>query len=236
MGDLYSGRGAELYDRAVFGDISEVREILAIVRGSDAQVLELAAGSGRLTLPLSRIARCVVAVDRSADLIAILRKRLVAAGSDNVTVVEQDFFSFDKAGAFDVVVLGTTTIALFNEEDRRSLYQLAKGWLADRGRLILSLYEASEPAPSIRLDEGRITIDECFDNEGLFRTSVVTERDDVGEVIGTYEGVTHRICIEELVAEVSRAGFVVQPPVVVGSAHANLRARHHLLVAGRSIE
>ena len=231
-GDLYSGRGAELYDLATRYDSSEVRELLTLIRGSNATVLELAAGSGRLTLPLSRVARRVIAVDRSAELVALLRDRLLTAGTRNVTALEQDLFSIDIEETCDVVVIGTTTIALFDEEERQAIYRLAHERLTDVGLLILSLYEGIAGAPPLHLSD-EITVEEQHDEKTRLRRSTIIERDGEGKVIGIYSGETHCIRIEELAEEVGLSGFTVRPLVVVSPTLTNPNHRHHLLVAVR---
>ncbi|NTW39143.1 MAG: class I SAM-dependent methyltransferase, partial [Cellulomonadaceae bacterium] len=72
---MYVGRGAELYDEIARVDVTEIRELLHEVRTVRGRVLELAAGSGRLTLPLLAFCHEIVAVDISADLLAILAER-----------------------------------------------------------------------------------------------------------------------------------------------------------------
>ena len=52
--DLYSCAGAEFYDRLVGPDRSEIREMLALARQAEGPILDVAAGSGRLTVPLVR--------------------------------------------------------------------------------------------------------------------------------------------------------------------------------------
>ena len=49
--DLYDDVGSAVYDDLCAADTSEVCEILHLLRGTKGPVLELAAGSGRLTLP-----------------------------------------------------------------------------------------------------------------------------------------------------------------------------------------
>src|SRR5262249_29712293 len=89
---------AALYDyeyRRRRADVTFYRE-LAKRRGGP--VLELGAGSGRLTIPLARDGHEVVALDRAPAMLDRLRARvdaLPAAARARVTVLEGDLCTFD---------------------------------------------------------------------------------------------------------------------------------------------
>ena len=91
-------RGPE-HRRRWFG---EVEEIEAALRSSlrDADVLELACGTGLWTRHLAQNNRLVVAVDASPEVIAINRNRV---GSANVEYQIADIFSWIPERTFDAV-------------------------------------------------------------------------------------------------------------------------------------
>jgi ubiquinone/menaquinone biosynthesis C-methylase UbiE len=64
------------------------------------EALELAAGTGIWTEPLSKLAAHVTAVDASPEMIAINRAKIPAA---NVTYVQQDIFAWEPEREYDLV-------------------------------------------------------------------------------------------------------------------------------------
>jgi SAM-dependent methyltransferase len=102
---------AALYDyeyRRRRADVSFYRE-LARRRGAD-RILELGAGSGRVTVPLARDGRQVVALDQSAAMLGKLGDRIArlpAAVAARITPVRGDLRTFalgPRAGRFPLVI------------------------------------------------------------------------------------------------------------------------------------
>jgi len=99
---------AALYDyeyRRRRADVTFYRE-LARRRGAD-RILELGAGTGRVTVPLARDARQVVAVDRSEAMLDRLRDRLTrlpAPVATRITPAAGDLRSFSVGGRFPLVI------------------------------------------------------------------------------------------------------------------------------------
>ncbi|MFF8188027.1 daptide-type RiPP biosynthesis methyltransferase [Microbacterium sp. NPDC016588] len=135
--DVYAGDGARFYDDLVGPDRSEIREVLDIARRVGPAVLDLAAGSGRVTLPLVRIGKRVTALDLSADMLARLREALPAGTSCDVVVA--DMCDFDLGRDFDLIVLAATSITLLGPDDRRGLFATVFRHLAPRGAFVLSV-------------------------------------------------------------------------------------------------
>jgi methylation protein MtfA len=212
---------------------AEVRELIGLIRGKESVLLELAAGSGRLTLPLARFAKTVVAVDSSFELVDLLRERVREATLSNVSVVVEDMFRFETSMKFDAVVIGTTSIAMFDREQRQAIFRLARGWLGGAGRLVVSLYEAAVETPPVVLDDGRITVVEKIDVDAGVRTSVIRETDSDGTLVGVYTGVTHIVSLNQLRREIGAEGFDLEAPIPVGGAKGRGSPRHTLLVARR---
>ena len=79
--------------------------IEAIVRGSGVgpadTVIEIGPGYGALTVPLSRKAARVVAIELDRDVIPVLRTNLAAAGSSNVEIRNEDILETDLASLID---------------------------------------------------------------------------------------------------------------------------------------
>ena len=99
---------AALYDyeyRRRRADVTFYRELANQRRA--AKVLELGAGSGRVTIPLARDGHDVVAVDQMKPMLAKLRARvasLPAAASKRIKVVEGDLRDFSVEGKFPLVI------------------------------------------------------------------------------------------------------------------------------------
>src|SRR6185503_568738 len=73
---------AALYDyeyRRRRADVAFYRELARKRLGASGRILELGAGSGRITIPLARAGYEVVAIDSSAAMLAKLRARVAAA-------------------------------------------------------------------------------------------------------------------------------------------------------------
>lgn len=74
-----------------------VAEMIVARAGLDAdeRVLEIGAGLGALTVPLARVARSVIAVERDAHLTPLLREELARRSVENVRIIEMDALDLD---------------------------------------------------------------------------------------------------------------------------------------------
>lgn len=159
LGDLYDAAGAAVYHDTGSLDPTEIRELVRLVRATSGPVLELAAGSGRLTLPLLGLRRPLTAVELSADMAAILRTEGARArGGDLLEVVEADMSDFDLGRTFGVVALGASSIALLDPAGRQGLYACVRRHLAPGGVFLLSV------AHTLETDGG--TCDDTYDVRG----------------------------------------------------------------------
>ena len=97
-------RDAALYDyeyRRRRADVTFYRELATKRLGGPGRVLELGAGSGRVTIPLARDGHEVVAIDQSKAMLARLRSRtesLPGAVRSRITVVDGDLCTFSAPG------------------------------------------------------------------------------------------------------------------------------------------
>lgn len=144
--DLYSSAGARFYEAMVGGDRSEIREFLALARPVRGRILDLAAGGGRITLPLLSIGKSVTALDLADDMLDHLRSARPRAAADapgSLEVVRADMRDFALARRFDLVVIAATSITLLDAAGRRLLFDAVRRHLAPRGRFAFSVAGAT---------------------------------------------------------------------------------------------
>ncbi|WP_226531477.1 daptide-type RiPP biosynthesis methyltransferase [Microbacterium paraoxydans] len=129
--DLYAGVGADFYERLVGSDPAEIREVLALAREAAGPILDVAAGGGRLTIPLVRSGRTVTALDLSGDMLSHLRRALPEHPRLDCVVADMRDFTLERQ--YDLVVLGATSITLLDGEGRALLYASVRRHLAPGG-------------------------------------------------------------------------------------------------------
>lgn len=129
--DLYVGEGTDFYERLVGSDRAEIREVLALARDAEGPILDLAAGGGRLTIPLVRSGKPVTAMDLSDDMLAHLRRAL--PGHPMLECVVADMRDFSLPQRFALVVIGATSITLLDRAGRSLLYASVRRHLAVGG-------------------------------------------------------------------------------------------------------
>ncbi len=103
---------AALYDyeyRRRRADVNFYRELAKhrLGKGKKKRILELGAGSGRVTIALARDGHQVVALDQAPAMLARLRKRVLAlpeAARGRIEAVEGDVCTFELPGTFDLVI------------------------------------------------------------------------------------------------------------------------------------
>jgi SAM-dependent methyltransferase len=112
-----------------------------------ARLLELASGTGRVTLPLARLGVVdeLVAIDYSAPFLARLRERLAVedeAVRDVVRVLEGDIRRPAVDGPFDVIIVPFNSLAyLITREDRDACLSSARALLEPGGTFAFDLVQ-----------------------------------------------------------------------------------------------
>jgi SAM-dependent methyltransferase len=124
---------ARLYDVDLIEDPGDVDLYLALAARTGGPVLEVAAGSGRLALPLAEAGYEVTLVDNDPAMLARADKAASAAGPEvraRLRLVETDLVGLElPAGAiFRLAVLGLNSILLLDSRDsqRAALDTLAR--------------------------------------------------------------------------------------------------------------
>jgi SAM-dependent methyltransferase len=126
-----------------------------------ARVLDVGAGTGRVALDLARAGHAVTALDRDAELLAVLAERARAAALEVATVVA-DAAGFDLAG-FALIAVPMQTLQLLPDAPARGrFFAAARRALVPGGRLAAALATALEgfegeallPAPDVAERDG----------------------------------------------------------------------------------
>ena len=207
---LYGREGASAYDAIARHDPSEIRDVLRLARGP---VLELACGSGRLTLPLAARGHDVVALDNSPALLELLADRLPADHA--VTLVEGDMTAFDLGRTFEIVLLGTSSVCLLDEDQRTALFACVRRHLAPGGHFYLSVLDfagtllarPAERSTVVVHEQSVMTLLQHFDpRRGIRTTSLLRDSAD-GRALYTSE--VRLVSSARLSGELAAAGFAV---------------------------
>ncbi|MFD4633543.1 daptide-type RiPP biosynthesis methyltransferase [Streptomyces sp. NPDC058284] len=222
---MYSPDGASVYHDFTLRDTSEVRDILREVRACDGPVLELAAGAGRLTVPLLSLRRDVTAVDLSSSMLALLRARLTAlprALVGRCTTVQADIADYAVAEQVGVAVLGTSSVSLLTDDHRRAMLRRTRDNLRPGGAFILTTAQISERTADLT--------ERVFDVTGVsgtvHRVHDLVAADRCGRytvVITPGDGTPRTVCHSfirvvpptELTADLAAAGFHVESTITL---------------------
>jgi SAM-dependent methyltransferase len=107
---------ARLYDLDLLDDPGDLDLWLALADRADGPVLELAAGTGRLAVPLASAGNHVTALDLDPAMLDLARARGAAAGlaDDQITFVEADLLTerLPDAGTFQLCFIALNSLML----------------------------------------------------------------------------------------------------------------------------
>jgi SAM-dependent methyltransferase len=125
------------------------REDLALWRTlahrADGPILDLGAGTGRVSLDLARAGHVIIALDSDADLLHALRTRAQASGlAVETRLADARDFSIAEPVSLCLVPMQTVQL-LSGSADRLALLRCAHRALMPGGRLALALADALEP-------------------------------------------------------------------------------------------
>lgn len=154
--DLYSVAGSRLYDQITGSDLTELPEIQAAARKTAGPILELAAGSGRITRALLPLGRSVTAVDSSPEMLQMLSAKVRTAEFNPrqvaVELLHADMSRLEFDGGFGCVVLGASSVTLLGREERRRLFRGVRKAMDPGGRFLLTVLNADSNQDAAQYD------------------------------------------------------------------------------------
>lgn len=137
----YDAATSVRYDAAVPiapGEVEFYLELAQQAKERGLRTLELAAGTGRIAIPLAQAGIPIVGLDISPDMLA--RARQKSAGLDTVEWVEGDMCEFDLGEQFGLITIPSGSFALLIEtDDQLACLRCVERHLAPGGRLAFVL-------------------------------------------------------------------------------------------------
>lgn len=154
---------ARWYDLDLHDDPGDLDLYLALAGRGGAPILELAAGSGRLAIPLAAAGHDVVACDTDVAMLDRARAAWAAAGPGRrprgtLDLVQADLLDLDLGPRFGLVILALNTLLLLETAERQqaALAVMARHLLPD-GRAVVDVWL---PGPDdLRLYDGRVLLE-----------------------------------------------------------------------------
>ncbi len=145
MTQAHYARIADLYDAFVRSDI-DMPFWLNEAQQTNGEVLELMAGTGRVTLPLVKAGVRLTCVDFSSEMLEVLQDKL---NNNNLSadVRQMDVRALELGKQFPLIVLPFQAFPeLTKEADQQQALERIRAHLSDNGRFICTLHN-----PRVRL-------------------------------------------------------------------------------------
>ncbi len=144
--EQYRGLDAELYDADYAdyktGDVEFYVEE-AVKRGKP--MLELACGTGRITIPTATAGIEVTGLDISPDMLAVARRKVAKLDPEvagRITLLQGDMRDFQLDRKFDLVTIPFRAfICLMTVEDQKATLVNVRNHLNPNGKLILNFFD-----------------------------------------------------------------------------------------------
>ena len=89
-----------------------INKIVDISEAKNNEIIEIGPGLGALTLPLSKVAKSVIAYEVDKDLITFLEQKFA---NSNVRIINQDFLKSNLEGKKDQIIVGNIPYAITTE-------------------------------------------------------------------------------------------------------------------------
>jgi SAM-dependent methyltransferase len=120
-----AGRLARYYDLDLQEGPGDLERYQALAAAEGGAVLELAAGTGRLAVPLALAGHAVTAVDRDRAMldrarVAWDRAKAGAATGGALEVVEGDLLEVDLGARFALVIIALNSLVLLGTQERQA--------------------------------------------------------------------------------------------------------------------
>lgn len=142
MTSLYEA--ADLYDLVHLGPWKgEVEFYLRQARRWGRRALELASGTGRLTVPLAAQGLAITGLDLSPAMLARAQARAAAAGAA-IRLVQADMRDFDLGERFDLIFIPINSLGhLLTRPDVEACFHCVRAHLAPPGRFVVDVFNPS---------------------------------------------------------------------------------------------
>ncbi|USG64719.1 methyltransferase domain-containing protein [Brevibacillus ruminantium] len=152
MSDMY--RWADYYDLTQRGVAGDVEFYLDMARQSGGEVLDLACGTGRITIPAAEGGVSVTGLDLSTEMLARAQEKAEQQGvSDRLQLIQGDMRSFDLQKSFALIMIPFRSfLHLLHIQEQMKALSCIRKHLAPGGKLVFNvfvpkishLYEESE--------------------------------------------------------------------------------------------
>jgi SAM-dependent methyltransferase len=154
---------ARLYDLDMADETADVELYLALARAAEGPLLELAAGSGRICVPLAAAGHDVVGVDNDPQMLARARSAWEAVGGGQgeaggaLSLIQADLTTLDLGRRFELVILALNSLLMLpGRTAQRSALEAIARHLAPSGRAVVDVVL---PSPDdLALYDGRIEL------------------------------------------------------------------------------
>ncbi len=146
MSDEYAGI-ADVYDAWCLEVQEDIGHYVGMAQGTTTPVVELAAGTGRIAIPLAEAGCDVIAVDASTAMLDLLRAKAAAAGvADRIDVRVGDLRAPGVDGTYDRVLIPFRSLLhLPDDAARLTALRAARGLIRAEGYLAFDVF-APTPA------------------------------------------------------------------------------------------
>lgn len=175
--DVYD-QWADLYDLQV-PPKEDIPFYLRQAKGVRGPILELTAGTGRVSIPLAQAGHRIVGLDRSRGMLERFREKLRAlppALRRNVRLVRADMRSFSFKERFDLILIPYNAfLHLLTQEEQLRVLRNLRDHLASGGKGIIDLF-SFDPAKAAINYTYDLSAENPATKETLHRYSLI-ERD-----------------------------------------------------------
>lgn len=153
---------ARYYDLDLADERADVDMYLALARSTDGPILELAAGSGRIAVPLAAAGHQVTGVDIDPQMLERARTAWAAAqpaaGGGSLDLIEGDITGLDLGRRFGLVILALNSLLLLPDRPAQlAALRTMAAHLDKGGRAVVDVW-LPEPEDLVLYD-GRLVLD-----------------------------------------------------------------------------